>query len=355
MTSTPAITFKAGKCNQEGTTVKCVRDPGYLYLWRDEELFHFCWRPRNAPVSDPELELFLVPGECTFKPYTRGTSEDGSVESPTTGRIFVLTFEGSPDKKYFWMQSKTQHPGGKLNWFSSRDQKLGEIVNSLLQGEQLSETQEAENSGRRPNNDDDDHMDIDETEDMETGGAGQDATGGDPRQEGELSREGGSDGARAPSQQDANQLVQNFLNSIRTNPSSTPKEAIVNLPELLTPATTIPYIDSADASQIDHLCSFLPPELFVQPHEGDMEVDQPQLSTEQKKDIVKRALRSPQFHQSVVSFTIALRDGGLPMVAEALGLKVENGGMVRGSSMALGGAEAIEVFINGVKRTVEKK
>ena len=42
--------------------------------------------------------------------------------------------------------------------------------------------------------DDADLMDLDR---QETGGAGQDATGGDPREEGETSREGGADGGRA--------------------------------------------------------------------------------------------------------------------------------------------------------------
>ena len=76
---------------------------------------------------------------------------------------------------------------------------------------------------------------------------------------------------------------------------------------------------------------------------------------EQKKDIVKRALRSPQFHQSLGSLTVALRDGGLPMIGEALGLKVQNGGMIKHGSMPLGGGEAVEAFVEGVRRTVEEE
>lgn len=37
------------------------------------------------------------------------------------------------------------------------------------------------------------------------------------------------------------------------------------------------------------------------------------------------------------------------MIGEALGLKVENGGLIRGGSMPLGGGEAVEAFVKGVK------
>lgn len=49
---------------------------------------------------------------------------------------------------------------------------------------------------------------------------------------------------------------------------------------------------------------------------------------------------------------MALRDGGLPMIGEALGLKVQNGGVIKGGSMPLGGGAAVEGFVEGVRRTV---
>lgn len=79
------------------------------------------------------------------------------------------------------------------------------------------------------------------------------------------------------------------------------------------------------------------------------------LSVDQKKAILKRVLRSPQFHQSLGSLTMAIRDGGLPSIADALGVKVQNGGLVRGGSVPLGGGEAVEAFVEGVKKTVEGK
>ncbi|KAI7155338.1 hypothetical protein KC316_g10788, partial [Hortaea werneckii] len=193
--------------------------------------------------------------------------------------------------------------------------------------------------------------------------------------EGEASREGGADGGRAP--QDPSALVQNFLNSLNNsgpNQSSSQHhqqqqadKPFTTLPDLLTPSTTIPYIDTATPSQINTLCTFLPPELFLltQEHTSDPSDADPTptpatasaaieaLSIPQKQDILKRALRSPQFQQSLGSLTVALRDGGLPMIGEALGLRVENGGSIRGGSMPLGGGQAVEAFVEGVRRTVQ--
>ena len=80
------------------------------------------------------------------------------------------------------------------------------------------------------------------------------------------------------------------------------------------------------------------------------------LSLEQKKEILKRVLRSPQFSQSLGSMTQALRDGGLPMIGEALGVPVRNGGYVRrGGGVPMGGGDAVEAFVEGVKQAVEEE
>lgn len=52
---------------------------------------------------------------------------------------------------------------------------------------------------------------------------------------------------------------------------------------------------------------------------------------------------------------MALRDGGLPSVSDALGIKVENGGFMRRGGMPLGGGEAVDAFLKGIRRTVEEE
>ena len=82
------------------------------------------------------------------------------------------------------------------------------------------------------------------------------------------------------------------------------------------------------------------------------------LARAQKEAILARVLRSPQFHQSLAALTGALREGGLPSIAEALGVKVRNGGFVEGGGgggVPMGGGEAVEAFLEGVKSVVERE
>lgn len=165
-------------------------------------------------------------------------------------------------------------------------------------------------------------------------------------------------------------VVQNFLNSLKTGQSMQLSQGQVytTLPDLLPSSTTIPIIDSATVTQIDNLLNYLPPTILLIAQESAASIDgmvEPNaataaaaleaLSLNQKKSILKRVLRSPQFHQSLGSLTMAIRDGGLPSIAEALGVRLANGGLVRGGNVPLGGGDAVEAFVEGCKKTVEEK
>lgn len=142
----------------------------------------------------------MIPSDGSFTPYKPSGTD------ATNGRIFVLKFSSSSQRYLFWMQSQSQHEDGDPSWFSPRDLKLGEIVDVLLQGEDVDVEHEIANLPRRPSGgDDDDTMEDVEGTDHDrgqyhstgSGGAGPDATGGDVREEGQESREGGADGGRA--------------------------------------------------------------------------------------------------------------------------------------------------------------
>lgn len=169
------------------------------------DLTHFCWRKRDQSLDEPELDLVMVPTDASFIPYEPDSSQ---TTAKTNGRIFVLKFASSSQRHFFWMQSKPQSRDGDPSWFSPRDRKIGQVVNDILQGAEvnvMSEMASVRNAGGRPGDDDDDETmeDVEEDRSPQThrgvgsGGAGPDATGGDVRQEGEESREGGADGARA--------------------------------------------------------------------------------------------------------------------------------------------------------------
>jgi 26S proteasome regulatory subunit N13 len=160
---------------------------------------------------------------------------------------------------------------------------------------------------------------------------------------------------------DANSIIQNFIKSMggeQSGPGRQQAQAqgklFTTLQDLLTTASTIPYLDSIDEAEADRLLQYLPPQLITLAKTAGEVPEGTDLSLTQKKSILNRVLRSPQFTQSNSSLTIALRDGGLPSIADALGVTVHNGGYMRGGAMPLGGGEAVEAFLEGVKEQVKE-
>ncbi|KAK7737468.1 hypothetical protein SLS53_006541 [Cytospora paraplurivora] len=396
MSIRPVITFKAGICevDQSSKPYKVKPSPrsGYIYLYQaaEDDLLHFCWRERSVPADQPELDLTMIPGDGTFIPVEPSSSTPASAKA--NGRIFVLKFESSSTRHLFWLQSHSQSTSGDPTWLSPRDRKIGEIVNRLLQGDEVdvnAELAAARNGGGDAGRDDDGDESMEDVEghgdehhEAGTGGAGADATGGDVREEGSGAREGGGDGARAAGNVDADAAaaVRNFLASLNQGgqgglPGGSQQQSAEGkvyplLNDLLETSTTVPMVKSADEAQIDNLLSFLPPVVLVLAQQGadssgDSIENEPSsesaaaaiatMNLAQKKSLLEKVVRSPQFHQSLASLSMALRDGGLPSISEALGVKVENGGFMRGGSMPLGGGDAIEAFVNGVKKSVQEK
>ena len=209
MSISPIITFKAGQCelNEATKKVKPLPTPGYIYLYVEDELMHFCWRPRSAPLDTAELDLIMLPSDGSFTPFEPTSAENPSnPRKPTNGRIYVLKFSSSSQRYLFWLQSKSQHPSEDPSFFSARDLKLGQIVNTLLSGEEIDVQQEIAGLPADPNGGDDDDDPMEDVEGQNhdpdhhrggSGGAGPGATGGDFREEGEQAREDGADGGRA--------------------------------------------------------------------------------------------------------------------------------------------------------------
>ncbi|KAI1345139.1 proteasome complex subunit Rpn13 ubiquitin receptor-domain-containing protein [Xylariaceae sp. FL0016] len=382
MSIVPLITFKAGMCEVDDSSSRPLKirpdsRKGYVYLYSEDDLIHFCWRERNAPLDQPELDLVTVPTDCNFHPYE---PKDLPSSAKTNGRIFSLKFGSSSQRNLFWLQSKPQGRNGDPTWLSPRDRKIGEIVDRILQAEdEVDIAQELSQVNNRRGGGDDGDATMEDAEGSDanephggSGGAGADATGGDVREEGEGSREGGADGARAAAGvPDAATAVRNFLDSLKggahTGAPQGEGKLYPMLPDLLTPPTTVPVVRTATETEIDELLNFLPPAVIVLSQQADsgdstaeptadaIEAAKAAMSLGQKKALIEKVLRSPQFHQSLASLTMALRDGGLPTVAEALSIKVENGGYMRGSQMPLGGGDAVEAFVEGVKQTVRVK
>ncbi|KAG5928499.1 hypothetical protein E4U42_000571 [Claviceps africana] len=404
----PAASICSLHCPQDATSrplkIKPQPQAGYLYLYSEDgrfdnsadggslyligltgpDLTHFCWRKRDQSLDEPELDLVMVPTDASFVPYEPDPSQP---TAKTNGRIFVLKFASSSQRHFFWMQSKPQGRDGDPSWFSPRDRKIGEVVDAILQGGEvnvMSELASVQNTGGRRRDDDDDEAMEDAEEDsgpqahrgVGSGGAGPDATGGDVRQEGEESREGGADGARAASSStsDAAAAVRNLLDSLRghegfSGGQEQQQQADVPYPSLnhlLPTSITVPLIDEASSEYLDTLLNLLPPTVIVlattstaaeesrqEPSAAVVDAAKASLSADAKRSLLKKVLRSPQFNQALGTLTMALRDGGLPGVADALGVKVENGGYLVGSQMPLGGGQAVRAFVEGVRKTAK--
>lgn len=156
-------------------------------------------------MSQPELELIMVPADGRFTPYEPRHNVTTEMLA-THGRIFVLKFQSSTQRHFFWLQSKPQHSEGLVAWFSPRDLKLGQIVDRLLQGDEVNVGEEMADLPNIHEDDGDDDDDFrsrmeDVRSEAQKGPPENISAGdpfmGDPGDEGQNSREGGADGGRA--------------------------------------------------------------------------------------------------------------------------------------------------------------
>jgi len=161
---------------------------------------------------------------------------------------------------------------------------------------------------------------------------------------------------------DINAIIQNFITSMPGSQAVAQEKVFTTLADLLTPSSTLPLIETADESTVDRLLEFAPPQLVslskdveeIMSSGSSTSAEAPSgiITLEQKKNILRRVLRSPQFSQNLSSLTVALRDGGLPTISEALNIPVKNGGYMR-RGVPLGGGDAVEAFLEGVRDAVK--
>jgi 26S proteasome regulatory subunit N13 len=95
MPSQTLLSFRAGKLNREdATSNKVVPDlrKGYIQLLNEDDLLHFQWKERSA--SEAEDDLIIFPDDAQFVRVTEAGDS----------RVYMLRFESSKAKHFFWMQ-----------------------------------------------------------------------------------------------------------------------------------------------------------------------------------------------------------------------------------------------------------
>lgn len=132
-------------------------------------------------MSSPEVDLVMVPTDGRFVPFKDfEKSTDTVTKSPTNGRIFVLKFQSSTQRHFFWLQAKSQHPQGDPAWFSPRDLKMGDIVDRLLQGDEVNPQEEISNLQNEGGGNDGDDATMEDVSPEELGDSrGNQGSGGD--------------------------------------------------------------------------------------------------------------------------------------------------------------------------------
>ncbi|CEJ03518.1 hypothetical protein RMCBS344292_17499 [Rhizopus microsporus] len=92
------VEFNAGKCIIEGNLIKPDLRKGTIYMDQsDDQLLHFYWKERNSH-AEPEDDIIIFPSEAKFV----------RVSQCTTGRVYMLKFNSSREKHFYWMQDKSE-------------------------------------------------------------------------------------------------------------------------------------------------------------------------------------------------------------------------------------------------------
>jgi len=136
----------------------------------------------------------MVPMDGYFKPYL-GEQKIANT-SPINGRVFVLKFRSSSERKFFWLQSREQ-PAGQMNTFSPRDLRMCQLVDSILQGNDGLAYGDDNGGSAQYGGEDDDDQAMEDVQEGDTERPSGGATGGDVTEEGAESRDGGAAGGRA--------------------------------------------------------------------------------------------------------------------------------------------------------------
>jgi len=260
-TSRHLLEFRAGKMFREGNLVKPDTRKGLIYLNQSPEdsLMHFYWKDRST--NKVEDDLIIFPFEAEFSKVKQ--SKD---------RVYILKFQSSNQKLFFWMQEPK----------ADKDEELCKKVNDIINNVHSDDKSDVMDYNQELLNA------ISESYQQSKDEAG----------EGDNTNEAGSSDKKKPTTQfskDQLKEISEILANIQV-----PETNDANLQDILTPEIVSPLLKDRE------VCNALFPHL---PDNAPLD-----------SQSIEEVLRSPQFIHSINSLTYALRSGALgPLMAE-LGL-----------------------------------
>ncbi|KAJ3042689.1 adhesion regulating molecule 1 [Rhizophlyctis rosea] len=104
------VEIRAGKCTRSGTTVTPDERKGLLFLRQEDDLMHLYWKDRKTNATEDDLIIF--PHEAQLHKVTQVTD----------GRVYVLKFQSSSQKLFFWLQEPK----------TDKDEELIKKINNLI-------------------------------------------------------------------------------------------------------------------------------------------------------------------------------------------------------------------------------
>ncbi|KAK9475693.1 proteasome complex subunit Rpn13 ubiquitin receptor-domain-containing protein [Lipomyces japonicus] len=270
--STTLLTFKAGRFefNPPSKTLRPLPQKGKITLSRpsgggddddddDEDdipLLSFVWEPRGSSKTDASVE----PDELTIFP---GEAEWVHVSSCPTGRVYVLKFNSSSQRIFFWLQDPPV-PDGKLSDQTESDKVIFNKVNTYLENVFATTT---ETTTAEPAASGDVEM-VDQEPEQSSSSSGQ-------------------PNLSALLQSITIPATDATTAELSTSASST--VPILNFTDAITPVALANYVSFLPESELSTLYDFLPPTI------------------ERSRPELLRVLQSPQFLQGLNSLGDTLR------------------------------------------------
>jgi len=263
------LAFKAGRAfRRPGTNfVDASPAKGAIVLSKDENLLvHFMWKDRTTGGVGEDLILF--PGDAKFE----------KVSQSSWGRTYVLQFESSDQKHFFWMQDSS----------TRRDEEFVRHLNRVLSDPEIIPVWDLRNHDAEPE-------------------ASTSATGAStPAQQSAPAAS-----TSAPAGTTPEQLAQ-LRALVGSMTGGTSEEDQFSLSDVLTPQNLQPLFQS-HPDLLPSLFPHLPPE-FLPPS------DPTPRQTAELTEMLQRTINSPPFRSSVAQLDRALRTGALGSFVRSLGL-----------------------------------
>merc|ERR1711990_1114066 len=310
------VEFKCGKMSLTGTTVTADKRKGLLYIHREDQCTHLCWKDRTANKVEDDLMIF--PNDAEFV----------AVPQCTTGRVFLLKLKealNNPSSLTSGSRDGAPDPEALMQILQGANTNPAQIqqLQSLLQQTHRSQSRSSRKEGSSSSSSSKKDK-KDDSKSASNSGSGSASTAATPATTTPAKSEATTPAAGGVRLEDLQNILSG-LPSIGGTPTTTPA------------AATLKPIDLAEAMKADDIIPLLTNQSIRDKCIEHLPQDASIPKTESE---LKESLRSPQFKQACDAFSHALSTGQLGPALQQFGVsaaavEAANKGDVRGFAEAM--------------------